>query len=57
MVDAVAPMPYVALQAMLDAGQPKGLRNRWSGGFVQDIGPDLVSQMQDSAMRLPSPLK
>lgn len=55
-VDAVAPMPYVALQSMLDAGSPKGQRNRWSGGFVPDVGPELVGRMQDAAMRLPSPL-
>jgi FAD/FMN-containing dehydrogenase len=55
-VDAVSPMPYVALQSMLDAGSPKGLRNRWSGGLVPDLGPALVERMQQAATRLPGPL-
>lgn len=56
LIDAVAPMPYVALQTLLDAGSPKGLRNRWSGGFVQELDPALVAELQDAAMRMPSPL-
>jgi FAD/FMN-containing dehydrogenase len=55
-VDAMAPMPYVALQSMLDAGSPKGMRNRWSGGIVRDLGPTLVGRMRRSAVRLPGPL-
>jgi FAD/FMN-containing dehydrogenase len=55
-VDAVAPMPYVALQSMLDAGSPKGMRNRWSGALVPELGPALAGRMQRSAMRLPGPL-
>jgi FAD/FMN-containing dehydrogenase len=56
LIDAVAPMPYVALQTLLDAGSPKGLRNRWSGGFVHELSGPLVSDLQDAAMRMPSPL-
>lgn len=52
----MAPMPYVALQSMLDAGSPKGMRNRWSGGIVRDLGPTLVDRMRRSAVRLPGPL-
>ncbi|MEJ3651539.1 FAD-binding oxidoreductase [Actinomycetes bacterium KLBMP 9759] len=55
-IDAVAPMPYVALQSMLDAGAQPGMRNRWSGGFVPEVKPDLVAALQDAAVRMPSPL-
>jgi FAD/FMN-containing dehydrogenase len=55
LVDAVAPMPYLGLQTLLDGGSPKGLRNRWSGGFVHELTPALVSNLQDAAMRMPSP--
>ncbi|MFI6602568.1 FAD-binding oxidoreductase [Nonomuraea sp. NPDC050536] len=51
--DAVGPMPYVALQAMLDAGSPPGLRNRWGSGFVETITPELIAASQEP---LPGPM-
>ena len=54
--DAVAPVPYIALQRQLDAGNPPGMRNRWSSGFVQELTGPLVSDLQDAAARMPGPL-
>jgi FAD/FMN-containing dehydrogenase len=40
--DLVEPMPYRALQAMLDPMSPHGLRNYWRGLHLQGISDDLV---------------
>ncbi|MFI9556849.1 FAD-binding oxidoreductase [Nonomuraea endophytica] len=54
--DAVQPMPYVALQSMIDGSAQPGWRNRWSAELVRDLPPDLVADLQDAAMTAPSPL-
>src|SRR4051794_22238915 len=36
-VDLFGPMPYTALQTMLDAGSPPGLRNYFRSGYLADI--------------------
>ena len=47
-INMVQPMPYVAIQQLLDGANPKGLRNHWSADFLESL-PDaaidtLVSQ-------------
>ncbi|MER6003375.1 FAD-binding oxidoreductase [Nonomuraea angiospora] len=54
--DAVQPMPYLALQSMLDDGSQPGRRNRWSAEFVPGLDPSLISDLQDAAIAAPSPL-
>jgi FAD/FMN-containing dehydrogenase len=41
-VDMVSPMPYRALQAMLDPMSPPGLRNYWRGLHLQGVDDDFV---------------
>lgn len=53
LIDGVGPLPYVALQAMLDPGQPPGLRNRWGAGFAEKLTPELIATAQEP---LPGPL-
>jgi FAD/FMN-containing dehydrogenase len=55
-VDAFGPMPYVALQKMLDGGVPKGLRNYFRGGFVADLDDDVIEVALDQGARIPSPM-
>jgi FAD/FMN-containing dehydrogenase len=55
-VDASGPMPYTALQSMLDESNEPGLRSHWSGSFLPDLAPGLVKQLQDSVPECPSPL-
>ena len=38
-VDVVGPMPYVALQQMIDAGNPPGMQNHWKATFIDEL-PD-----------------
>jgi FAD/FMN-containing dehydrogenase len=55
-VDLFGPMPYPALQGMLDAGAPRGLRNYFRGGYAADLGDDLIDVALDHGARLPSPM-
>ncbi len=40
--DVFGPMPYLALQGMLDGGAPEGLRNYFRGGFVDDLDDEVI---------------
>ena len=55
-VDLFGPMPYPALQGMLDAGAPYGLRNYFRGGYVADLSDDVIATALDHGARLPSPM-
>jgi FAD/FMN-containing dehydrogenase len=53
--DAIGPMPYPALQGMLDAGAPHGQRNYWKSGYLSELGPDLQADLVVAAGRMPTP--
>jgi hypothetical protein len=55
-VDLFGPMPYPALQGMLDAGAPSGLRNYFRGGFASDLDDDLIDVAIELGARQPSPM-
>jgi FAD/FMN-containing dehydrogenase len=55
-VDLFGPMPYPALQGMLDGGAPAGLRNYFRGGFVADLTDDIIAVVLQHGARLPSPM-
>jgi FAD/FMN-containing dehydrogenase len=55
-VDMVQPMPYVAVQQMLDAGNPHGMRNYWSGDFFSALPDEAVDVLVEHATRPASPL-
>jgi FAD/FMN-containing dehydrogenase len=38
-VDVVGPLPYPALQGMLDKGAPHGIRSYWKSGYLSKLGP------------------
>ncbi|HEY7970602.1 MAG TPA: FAD-binding oxidoreductase, partial [Candidatus Limnocylindrales bacterium] len=54
--DVFGPMPYAALQGMLEGGAPGGLRSYTTSGYLADLGDDLIEQLLDHGARLPSPL-
>ena len=41
-VDIVGPMPYVAMQQMLDPGNPPGLFNYWKAELVEELSDELI---------------
>jgi FAD/FMN-containing dehydrogenase len=53
--DVFGPMPYSALQGMLDGGAPSGLRNYFRAGYTADLGDDLIDIVlgHGAAMRSP----
>ena len=55
-VDAVGPMPYVALQSMLDEGNPHGMQNQWKAGFLDELPDRAIGDALGAAAGIPSPL-
>ena len=54
-VDLVAPMPYVALQSMLDQTAPHGWRYYDRMHYLDGVGDDLIDTLLDSLESVPSP--
>jgi FAD/FMN-containing dehydrogenase len=55
-IDVFGPMPYPAIQSMLDAGAPYGLRNYFRGGFVADLSDEVIAVALEHGARLRSPM-
>ncbi len=55
-VAMVQPMPYVAIQKMIDQGSPKGLQNYWTSDFLADLPDEAVDVLVEHATRPVSPL-
>jgi FAD/FMN-containing dehydrogenase len=55
-VDLFGPMPYPAVQMMLDAGAPPGLRNYFRSGYLAEITDDVIAAVTHHGARMPSPL-
>ena len=54
-VDLFGPMPYLALQSMLDAGAPFGIRAYWKSGYLRDLGPAVIETIVKHSAAAPSP--
>jgi FAD/FMN-containing dehydrogenase len=54
--DQVAPMPYTALQQMLDEAFPAGLHVYWRGEFLRELSDDTIDVLVEHASRMTSPL-
>lgn len=52
----VQPMPYVALQQLLDNANPHGMRNYWSGDFFGELPDEAVDALVNLATKPVSPL-
>ncbi len=50
----VGPMPYVALQSMLDGAFPYGRRNYWKPSFVEAITDGAIESIVEHARSMPS---
>jgi FAD/FMN-containing dehydrogenase len=55
-VDVVQPMPYTALQSMLDDGGPKGIRGYMKAEFLEDLDDDLIDKLVEHGGKRPGPL-
>jgi FAD/FMN-containing dehydrogenase len=55
-VDMVGPMPYVAVQQLLDPPNPKGMQNYWTADFLADLPDDGVDALVGLATKPVSPM-
>ena len=53
--DLVQPMPYVALQRLIDDGNPKGMRHYWSADFLTGLPDEAIETICDRHLTAPSP--
>jgi FAD/FMN-containing dehydrogenase len=54
--DLYGPMPYVAMQALLDALYPRGMHNYFRSAFVPALDDAVLSALTDSYRALPNPV-
>jgi FAD/FMN-containing dehydrogenase len=55
-VDLFGPMPYMAMQSLLDALYPRGIHNYFRSAFVPALDDDVLKALTDSYRTLPNPL-
>jgi len=55
-MDAMGPIPYTQLNAMLDASYPSGARNYWKSHFCDDLADGAIDTIVAAFMRCPSPM-
>jgi len=55
-LDAMGPIPYVALNGLLDAAFPVGARNYWKSVFVTDLTDAAIDTVIDRYASCPTPM-
>jgi len=55
-VDLVGPMPYPALQSMLDGGAPPGMQQYWKASYLAGLSEAAMDTLVEHAARMRSPL-
>jgi FAD/FMN-containing dehydrogenase len=55
-IDMVQPMPYLAVQGLLDPGNPKGVQNYWTADFLAELPDEAVDVLVEHATNPVSPL-
>ncbi len=55
-VDLVQPMPYVAVQQLLDPPNPKGMQNYWTADFYRELPDDAIDALVAMATKPVSPM-
>ena len=55
-LDLVQPMPYTAVQQLLDESYPAGMRNYWTGDFLSGLPDEAIEVMCRFHLSAPSPL-
>ncbi len=55
-LDAVGPMPYCQINAMLDAAYPRGALNYWKSSFLSGLSDDAIRTMIECFKTCPTPM-
>jgi FAD/FMN-containing dehydrogenase len=56
LIDLMAPMPYVAIQQLLDEGNPWGARAYFKAAFMSDLPDAAIDELVALCQQSPSPL-
>jgi FAD/FMN-containing dehydrogenase len=56
LADHFGPLPYVALQSMLDASAPAGVQNYWKARFLNTLDDDAIDTIVEHALAMASPM-
>jgi len=56
MVDALGPIPYCALNSMLDPAFPAGALNYWKAQFLTELDDDAIRTIVEAFKACPSPM-
>lgn len=56
LVDVIQPIPYPAMNTMLDEGYARGVRNYWKSAFFKDFSDAAVEMMVAAFEKAPSPM-
>ena len=56
LMDVIGPMPYVAVNAMLDAAYPRGALNYWKSNFLASLSDEAIRTMIDCFAKCPTPM-
>jgi FAD/FMN-containing dehydrogenase len=54
--DLVQPMPYLAVQGLLEPGNPHGMRNYWSADYFTELPDEAIDVLVGHAAKPTSPL-
>jgi FAD/FMN-containing dehydrogenase len=55
LADQVAPLPYTALQSIVENFNPPGLRNYWKSNYLRDLSDAAIEVMVDHYRSVPAP--
>ena len=55
-MNAIGPIPYSAINAMLDAGYPRGALNYWKSNFLSTLSDEAIRAMIDCFGQCPTPM-
>jgi FAD/FMN-containing dehydrogenase len=55
-MDAMGPIPYTELNAMLDGSYPRGARNYWKSRFIEELSDPAIDTIVEAFMKCPSPM-
>ena len=55
-MDGIGPIPYTALNSMLDAGFARGALNYWKSSFLPTLSDAAIETLVDCYSRVPSPM-
>jgi len=55
-MDAMGPLPYTQINALLDDAMPRGARNYWKSHFMPDLSDEVIDVAVDAHARCASPM-